>query len=180
MARKEFNPADYKATGDCNTCALNKSTSFKLKGKRIPGSFGKCVRIGGPCENPKPRIGIGGNLSSWSEKKDTAQVARIMTEDGDLWEARKEGQNEPWTVTYPEGEFRFYGSEPEVRAEMRRVMKSLYKPLDQEIEELIDGKAGESQTTRSSEPHEAGPPCGGATCETCDNAVIKAQCEKKE
>jgi hypothetical protein len=45
-------------TGDCNTCSWNKNMMSKIKGKRIPGSFGKCTHPDGPCDNPVPRAGI--------------------------------------------------------------------------------------------------------------------------
>lgn len=45
-------------TGDCNTCSWNKNMNSKIKGKRIPGSFGKCTNPNGPCDNPVPRRGI--------------------------------------------------------------------------------------------------------------------------
>ncbi|MBP8937196.1 MAG: hypothetical protein KBG72_01810 [Agrobacterium sp.] len=53
---------------------------------------------------------------------DVSRVITVVAENGDLYEAIKEGINEPWTITYPEGSDRFSGSEPEMRAHIRRLI----------------------------------------------------------
>lgn len=57
--RRSYNPFGNAPTpehsGDCNTCCYNKNMAYHGKGKRIPGSFGKCIRFDGPCKNPIPR-----------------------------------------------------------------------------------------------------------------------------
>jgi ParB family transcriptional regulator, chromosome partitioning protein len=44
-----------KATGDCNTCPFWKMKNSRIKGKLIPGGYGKCSRQGGPCNPEKTR-----------------------------------------------------------------------------------------------------------------------------
>ena len=46
----------------------------------------------------------------------------VTTANGDIYEAIRSGNNEPWTVTYPEGQDRFAGSEVELRAHIRRLI----------------------------------------------------------
>ena len=53
------------------------------------------------------------------------QRITISTPDGD-GEAIKTDRNVPWDVTLPTRVFRFYGSVPEVTAEIRRFLKLEY------------------------------------------------------
>ena len=55
----------------------------------------------------------------------TMQKFTIETPDG-LGEAIKTERNVPWDVTLPTTEFRFYGSVPEVKAEIKRRLKVQY------------------------------------------------------
>lgn len=57
-------------TGNCNTCPLWRSLGSKFKGRRIPGGFGKCIRLdlGEPCTPVQVRRGIGGGGSTWQPK----------------------------------------------------------------------------------------------------------------
>ncbi|MGO7042231.1 hypothetical protein ACCS60_28180 [Rhizobium acaciae] len=57
--------------------------------------------------------------------RSSADVARTITvtaDNGNIYEATKEGINEPWTINYPEGSDRFSGLEPELRAHIRRLI----------------------------------------------------------
>ena len=47
------------------------------------------------------------------------RLIRIETPDG-AGEATKSDTGEPWSVTYPTGGFRWYGTAAEVKAEARR------------------------------------------------------------
>lgn len=49
----------------------------------------------------------------------------IETPDG-AGEARKDKANEPWKVSYPTGGLRWYGSVPEVQAEIRKRLRLDY------------------------------------------------------
>ncbi len=51
-----------------------------------------------------------------------ARTISVTTDNGDIYEAIRSGNNEPWTVTYPEGQDRFAGSEVELRAHIRRLI----------------------------------------------------------
>ena len=59
------------------------------------------------------------------KKKKAMQKFTIETPDG-LGEAIKTERNVPWDVTLPTTEFRFYGSVPEVKAEIKRRLKVQY------------------------------------------------------
>jgi len=49
----------------------------------------------------------------------------IETPDGE-GEARKDKANEPWEVSYPTNDWRWYGSVPEVQAEIRKRLRMDY------------------------------------------------------
>ncbi len=53
-------PRELNPTHDCNTCPMWRGKGNKYKGKTVKEGYGKCIRLQGPCENPKPRLGIGG------------------------------------------------------------------------------------------------------------------------
>ena len=57
------------------------------------------------------------------------QKLTISTPDG-RGEAIKTDREEPWDVTLPAAEFRFYGSVTEVRVEIKRVLKREYPEYD--------------------------------------------------
>jgi hypothetical protein len=50
MAKKKT-----QETRDCNTCPYWKMKNSRIKGKLIPGGYGKCSREGGPCNPEKTR-----------------------------------------------------------------------------------------------------------------------------
>ena len=52
-------------------------------------------------------------------------IFSIETPDGE-GEARKDKANEPWEVSYPTGGLRWYGSVPEVQAEIRKRLRLDY------------------------------------------------------
>ena len=58
-----------------------------------------------------------------ADKKSVETTVTItVQETGDVYEAVKVG-NGPWDISYPEGGDRFYGSEGEVRAHIRQLIK---------------------------------------------------------
>ena len=59
---------------DCGKCEHHRRLGSKLKGVRIPGGFGKCIRPGGLCEDHIPAKGIGGAGSSWRKKSGGSRV----------------------------------------------------------------------------------------------------------
>jgi len=46
----------------------------------------------------------------------------MIAANGDLFEAMRVGADDPWTISYPEGQDRFYGTEREVHAHIRQLM----------------------------------------------------------
>lgn len=52
-------------------------------------------------------------------------LIRISTPDGD-GECRKAAAGEPWSISVPTRDFRYYGSAPEMRAEVRRRLRVDY------------------------------------------------------
>lgn len=88
--RASFNPFGNKptpeSTGDCNSCCHNKNMAYPGKGKRVPGSFGKCVRPGGPCANPVPRgtrdLITGAPISSKYKATNAVAERELCDEEG--------------------------------------------------------------------------------------------------
>ncbi len=65
------------------------------------------------------------SLPKRSQAPDNPSRTISMTaENGDIYEALRSGNNEPWTVTYPEGQDLFSGSEAELRAHIRRLISN--------------------------------------------------------
>jgi hypothetical protein len=52
----------------------------------------------------------------------SSKEVKVPTREG-MAVAIKEKNGEPWRIGYPWGDHRFYGSAPEVRALMKRVIK---------------------------------------------------------
>ena len=48
----------------------------------------------------------------------------VTAGNGDIFEATMMGADDPWTITSPEGQDRFYGTELEVRAHIRQLILS--------------------------------------------------------
>lgn len=46
----------------------------------------------------------------------------VTAGSGDIFEATMMGADEPWIIAYPQGQDRFYGTEPEVRAHIRQLI----------------------------------------------------------
>lgn len=66
-------------------------------------------------------------LASYSLKQarpsmEPLRFVSVTGGDGDVYEATRMGTDDPWTVTYPEGQDRFHGTEREVRAHIRQLM----------------------------------------------------------
>ena len=47
---------------------------------------------------------------------------QITDEDGDIYEATRPTSADPWTITFPTGETRFYGTRAEAEAEIARLI----------------------------------------------------------
>lgn len=51
------------------------------------------------------------------------QVVTVVDDDGGIYEATKEGQGEYWTIAFPRGDDKFYGTVPAVEAHMKGLIK---------------------------------------------------------
>lgn len=62
--------SELQPTRNCNTCPFWRRLGSKFKGRRIPGGFGKCIRLdfGETCTPVHVRRGIGGGGSDWQPK----------------------------------------------------------------------------------------------------------------
>lgn len=49
-------------------------------------------------------------------------VITVTADNGDVYEATKAGNSEPWTISYPEGQDRFLGTEAALRAHIKRLI----------------------------------------------------------
>jgi hypothetical protein len=49
-------------------------------------------------------------------------VIAVTADNGDIYEATRASKNEAWTITYPEGQDRFAGTEAELRAHIKRLI----------------------------------------------------------
>ncbi|WP_439632424.1 hypothetical protein [Shinella sp.] len=48
----------------------------------------------------------------------------VTADNGDIYEATRASKNEAWTITYPEGQDRFAGTEAELRAHIKRLIST--------------------------------------------------------
>lgn len=46
----------------------------------------------------------------------------VTADNGDIYEATRASKSEAWTITYPEGQDRFAGTEAELRAHIKRLI----------------------------------------------------------
>lgn len=53
------------------------------------------------------------------------EVVTVKADNGDIYEAVRTG-NSYWSISFPEGADRFYGTESEVKAHIKRLMSGKY------------------------------------------------------
>jgi len=58
---------------------------------------------------------------------DTCTSLRVITSEGDVIEAKKASEREPWLVSYPEGSFAYYGTLAGVRYQIKALIRAKEK-----------------------------------------------------